>query len=176
MKQKSSGPDESPSETWRSAFFKQAKSDYHIFRVLNREGYPRCHQLHYLQMTTEKLAKGFFCAPESCRPPRPIHDAFVRFMQRAKKMSQIKNWCQMETHRYRNFIDGLLPIARQIEKLAPKTDLFHPNPEYPFMEKKTNLVISPVDYHFTSIPSLGPGKHPQMAKMLSFIEGCLKMA
>jgi hypothetical protein len=47
--------------SWRDAFFVQAWSDYAVFEIMDDNNYPRCHVLHYLQMTTEKLAKGYLC-------------------------------------------------------------------------------------------------------------------
>lgn len=62
------------------AFYRQARSDWSVFRHLHPRGYrwwttlrqawcgvagvrpfafPPCHELHYLQMRTEKLAKAY---------------------------------------------------------------------------------------------------------------------
>lgn len=49
---------------WRAAYFQQAKSDYEmLLKLMSEEGTPACQSLHYLQMTTEKLAKGFLTQP-----------------------------------------------------------------------------------------------------------------
>ena len=48
---------------WRTAYLEQAKSDYAMLLKLNRDEAPLCHRLHYLQMTTEKMAKGFLTRP-----------------------------------------------------------------------------------------------------------------
>jgi len=63
--------------TWRDAFLAQARSDAEIRRLLNRQRTAYSHQLHYLQMLTEKLAKGLM-APVDGAPPAPTHSAFVR--------------------------------------------------------------------------------------------------
>jgi hypothetical protein len=47
---------------WDNAYLEQAKSDWEIYQVLIKKSHPACHELHYLQMTTEKpcpeLAEG----------------------------------------------------------------------------------------------------------------------
>jgi len=46
--------------TEQEAFLAQASSDYEVFQILldlDRTVVPVCHPLHYLQMSTEKLAK-----------------------------------------------------------------------------------------------------------------------
>ena len=43
---------------WRSAFFKQAKSDFQLFKKLAEDdNVPHCQKLHYLLMTTERCQK-----------------------------------------------------------------------------------------------------------------------
>ena len=66
---------------WRSAYLEQAKSDFTMFQVI--QDAPLCHRLHYLQMATEKLAKGFLTPPGGARYGK-THDAFVRFLRVAK--------------------------------------------------------------------------------------------
>ena len=66
---------------WRTAYFQQARSDYDmLLRLLKEENVPECQRLHYLQMATEKLAKGFLTQPGGPRYPK-VHDAFVRFVK-----------------------------------------------------------------------------------------------
>lgn len=51
--------------TEQEAFLAQASSDYEVFRILldfDRADVPACHPLHYLQMSTEKLAKAAMLA------------------------------------------------------------------------------------------------------------------
>lgn len=45
---------------WRGAYFQQAKSDYSLLLLIKEiNDVPLCQKLHYLQMTTEKMSKGF---------------------------------------------------------------------------------------------------------------------
>lgn len=62
--------------TWREAFLNQARSDAEIRRLLNRERTEYSHQLHYLQMVTEKLAKGLAAAitQRNARRPHAPHE------------------------------------------------------------------------------------------------------
>jgi len=74
-------------DDWRTAFLLQARSDHAAFRLLldaaRNDPALLCQCLHYLQMTTEKLAKGFLTPPNGPRPPA-VHHAFTRFVQTAR--------------------------------------------------------------------------------------------
>lgn len=76
----------------------------------------------------------------------------------------------MSVSQFRSYIDGLLPLAREIERLAPVGGADRPNPEYPWEEH--GAVISPLHHHY---PALG-WQQPRMAKMLRFIDTCLSLA
>ncbi|MFH0826124.1 MAG: hypothetical protein V2B18_25515 [Pseudomonadota bacterium] len=122
---------------WRDAFFKQAWSDYTVFQAMNGSPYPRCHMLHYLQMTTEKLAKGFLCdfSGEDA-PSRKTHIAFSLFLRVSKSKGSFHQLLGYERNspRYRAYVDTLLPLAERIEHLAPVGgNLNQMNPEYPWV-------------------------------------------
>jgi hypothetical protein len=135
--------------TWRDAYLQQAWSDFQVYRHLNAKGCALCHQLHYLQMTTEKLAKGFQC-PIGGAPYPKTHRAFMKFMQNIKQRPilyfgrlQFKSRNQFSSH-----IQSLLPIADLIEKLAPVGgDYDKINPEYPWTDSANNIYC-PVSYGF----------------------------
>src|SRR6266540_1571915 len=133
---------------WRAAFFKQAKSDFGTFKLLNRQHVAFCHQLHYLQMATEKLAKGFLCEPSRSKPPNQVHEALLRFLRIAKTMPFLARECGYSPAQFRRFIEGLYSIAEEIEKLAPGASN-RPNPEYPW-EQNGNVLV-PVDYPFAHL-------------------------
>ncbi len=63
----------------QSRWYEQVRSDYDVLLLLRRTGAQPCHQLHYLQMVTEKLGKAYFWRTN--RPPRRGHASFVRFLQ-----------------------------------------------------------------------------------------------
>ncbi|MDD4890985.1 MAG: hypothetical protein PHU85_13775 [Phycisphaerae bacterium] len=153
-------------ETWLTAFAKQAKSDWDVFRALGTFRF--CHQLHYLQMATEKLAKAFLCVLDGQRP-EGRHGAFVRFIQHSKLHRQVQGKYSMSRDQFRAFIDGLLPTAKLIEELAPAGDRDKPNPEYPW--EHGGAVISPLTYSFATL-QLGT---PKMTKLLQFVGVCLDL-
>lgn len=156
-------------ETWRSAFLRQASSDYEIFRWMNENARPLCHQLHYLQMASEKLAKAFLCDRGNRRPPQ-VHNVLVTFLRVAKLRGEFRRACKMSKPQFRSFIDGLLPLADAVEKLAPAAGPDNPNPEYPW--EAAGSVVSPLDYAY---PSLNL-KTPKMQKFRNFIWTCLNIA
>ena len=157
------------SETWRSAFLRQARSDYEIFRWMNTNSRPLCHQLHYLQMAAEKLAKAFLCGPNN-RRPQTTHTTLVRFMRATKTRQEFRNAGRMTKHQFKRSIDGLLPTADAVEKLAPEGSGVRPNPEYPW--ETAGTVTCPLDYDY---PTLNINS-PQTQKLLKFIRLCMDVA
>jgi len=134
---------------WRKAYLAQAWSDYEVFRKLNSDGHPLCHKLHYLQMATEKLAKGFLCNADD-PPPKKTHFVLVRFLQVSKHRPEwVKRLGYEGRNRvYASIVDNLLPLAERIEKLAPVGgDFDRINPEYPWMDSG-GKVICPAAYSF----------------------------
>lgn len=120
---------------WQDAFLTQAWSDFQVFREMNRSRrYPPCHALHYLQMASEKLAKGFMCK-RSMEPPRRLtHYSLVNFLNVSKSQ---RDWREKLGYRhnpkaYGYYIDSLLPIARRIERLVPQ-GTHRINAEYPWL-------------------------------------------
>jgi hypothetical protein len=135
---------------WRTAYLEQAAADYETFRELVKIGSPFCHQLHYLQMTTEKLAKGFLTSPGGPRYPK-VHKAFVRFVIIAQSRFEFRRASRFkDTSQFRAYEE-------------------HPNPEYPWEIR--GVIQAPLIYPF---PDLNL-KNPQMMKLLQFIEDCLAM-
>ncbi len=64
---------------YQQVWWEQTRADHVILQLLRREGAAPCHQLHYLQMVTEKLGKAYFW--RTGRPPRTTHASLVRFLQ-----------------------------------------------------------------------------------------------
>lgn len=122
-------------------WLEQTRSDHSILLMLRRAGANPCHQLHYLQMVTEKLAKTFLWG--TAHPPKKSHASFVRFLQALDN--------QREPHRTRvaqlfgfrrakdfeHWIPTITPIAHELERLAPSLAGDNgPNPEYPWPVQK----------------------------------------
>jgi hypothetical protein len=134
---------------WKEAYFSQAWSDYGVFKTLNKGNIALCHKLHYLQMASEKLAKGFLC--ESNRPPKKTHFAFVKFLRVSRHRPEYRRKLGYGDNRqlYYSVIDSLLPVADRIEQLAPVGgDFDKANPEYPWRDKN-GVVNCPCLYAFS---------------------------
>ena len=116
---------------WRSALLVQAHSDFEMLNFLRVYNAPFCHQLHFLQMATEKLGKGFAPAPDGGQPVK-VHRAFVGFLRSVKGSVQLRQACDCGPGQINSYITALLPLARQIEDLAPSNANDGPNPEYPW--------------------------------------------
>lgn len=78
--------------TWRSATLRQARSDYEMLRrLLSDNDVDVCQVLHYLQMTTEKLAKAFLTPPGGRYPN--THNAFAEFVRVVKRRREFQAAC-----------------------------------------------------------------------------------
>ena len=148
------------------AFYRQARSDWSVFRHFHPSGsrwwvtvqrvwcsvigsrtlsFPVCHELHYLQMCTEKLAKAYY--PDAL--PRSGHAAFRRFLTDLPinpttlaplgfdDIASLTRW-QGTVSLLTGAIEDLAP------SLADRKGL--PNPEYPWpRDAEAN---APMDYPF----------------------------
>jgi hypothetical protein len=107
----------------------QARSDRWILRLLDRE--PVCHQLHYLQMLTEKLGKAFFWRGPGAE--NLGHAAFVRFLRAIAANQRVAEGVGFTSVRsFGEWIEDVLPLAFELERLAPALAADGPNPEYPW--------------------------------------------
>ncbi len=128
---------------WSDAFLAQARSDWEIYKEL-QDNHSQCHELHYLQMTTEKLSKA---ALATTITPAKSHQVFVKFLRLTNLNSNIRNRLTGNPNQYRSIINEILPIADKIEQLAPAYDGVASNSEYPW-EQPDGSVISPSAYEF----------------------------
>jgi hypothetical protein len=160
---------------WHEAYLRQARSEYAILGLLNAQKVQYCHRLHYLQMVTEKLAKGIV-TPAGSRVPAPMtHAMFVRMMQVIKGRPNIRRQLGYSRAQFfSKYIDSLLDMATRIESLAPdRAGVNQPNPEYPWWKDKTaGEVCAPADYGF---PEFHPGD-PRMIKIQTFVSDLLRLA
>jgi hypothetical protein len=155
-------------ENWRTAYLRQSRSDYEIFKtLLSVPNTPLCQRLHYLQMATEKLSKALMT--EGAVRPARSHDAFVRFLQAASRRPEIRRALGYDRRtQFAAVINGILPQAQLVEDLSPEGP-DHPNPEYPW--ESGGSIISPLDYRF-------PGLHfenTRMIKLMKFLERCFEI-
>jgi hypothetical protein len=121
---------------FQEAWWQQARSDHDVFVTLRRQGAAACHQLHYLQMVTEKLSKAYFW--RSGKPPPMSHAGFAQFMRFLGGVRQAERQQIAEVFAFSRFEDfqrwvrTVLPLAYELERLAPDLAQDGPNPEYPW--------------------------------------------
>jgi hypothetical protein len=158
--------------SWRSAFLKQAQADFTMAKKLRRQGDATCHWLHYLQMATEKLAKGYTCSELGNAPPH-THSGFTRFIQKGAP-SDGRLWAvwgrDLKSRRvFRTQVRRLVPVARLIESLAPALAQSGPNPEYPWED--LGGIQVPVEYPFSE---LSEKSAPQIENLFRFLDTCFR--
>lgn len=148
---------------YQELWLEQARSDHVLLVFFRQNGIHPCHQLHYLQMATEKLAKAYFW--RSGTPPPRSHARFVDFMrslggvqrsQQARLAASLgfKSFAGMQS-----WIRSVMPMVYALERLAPGLAADGPNPEYPWPHGAPTH--SPVGYHFdlwTQLASTGLGR------------------
>ena len=153
---------------WSEAYFLQAKSDYELLQLLLKQsGVPPCHAMHYLQMCTEKLAKGFLSMNQGgVRQPNK-HERLVKFMRAARSYTRIRDSFGFKSqNQYDAFINGILPIGEALETLYPSGNIDRPNPEYPW---QNNIGVNcPCQYSFPNLDIT----NPKVLKFLMFIKIC----
>lgn len=135
---------------WKTAFAVQARSDNEIRKILNKNGVPYCHQLHYLQMAAEKLAKSMLCRAGSSTPPSFTHKGFVTVLRTLESDPGVVRFLGFGGKKpaFKTLIRSLVPLANAIEQLAPNlAGQFGPNPEYPW--ESGTQIEAPCQYAFS---------------------------
>jgi len=153
---------------WQLAFLRQGRSDWETYQRIDDPAWPTCHRLHFLQMATEKLAKALLIAGDM--PLDKIthtHAAFVKFMRVARKNHNLQKELGMTYSQIIAHFNRLLPIAREIEILAPTLAQVGPNPEYPWLDN-TGQILVPVDYSFPRIKLLQSQPGTQLLRHIRY--------
>ena len=136
----------------QALWWEQVRSDHAVLLMLRRNDARPCHQLHYLQMVTEKIGKAYFW--RSGHAPRRTHASFVRFLQALDdrptadlaRIAQLLGFGRAED--FENWIPTITPLAYELERLAPALAGDNgPNPEYPW--PRVNPLNAPASYDFT---------------------------
>jgi len=141
------------------AFIAQARSDWGVYRLLAERGdVAACHELHYLQMACEKLAKAYRLRDTKS----PVDDLLSKHTGFAKFVGPFFAAVLKEEYRgkdaqLRGLITRARAFAREIEKLAPAIDpaAVPENAEYPW--ERDGRVIAPCLYPFPSLELLRQG-------------------
>lgn len=149
----------------QAAFYRQAQSDWSVFRHFHPCGprwwatvrrmwcgvagvrpfsFAACHELHYLQMCTEKLAKAYYKTD-----PRTGHAAFRRFLTDLPSNTKAAVPLGLDSAAGLTRWEGSVrPLVGAVEDLAPQiADRKRlPNPEYPW--PRGAETHAPADYSF----------------------------
>lgn len=130
---------------WAIAFARQAESDLAVRDyLLENERLSQCHQLHYLQMALEKLAKAHILAGGG--GIRPVHGYIGKHLP--IMVSQMLRKSRGEKDAW--VIDAVRVLAQRVERLAPAVDAggtVPSNCEYPW-RTPNGKIASPLDYDF----------------------------
>ena len=151
-------------------WWEQTKADHAVLVLLRRSDALPCHQLHYLQMVTEKLGKSYFWRTN--RPQRKSHSSFVRFLQGLdqrptqdlQRIAGILGFGRLLDLEI--WIPIVTPLAYALEKLAPSlAGDDGPNPEYPW--PRSMPTHAPASHEFavwTELKESGRGR--QLLKVI----------
>jgi len=154
--------------SYQEVWWQQARSDHEAFVLLRRAGTAPCHALHYLQMVTEKLAKAYFWRSGS--PPPKSHAGFVQLLrflgqtpqQSRERVANLFSFTRFAD--FQNWIRLVLPIAYELERLAPDLAADGPNPEYPWPHSQPQF--APVNYQFTIWTTLKNGQGRDLLRVV----------
>lgn len=135
-----------PQRLW----WEQVVADHaELGRLRKAHGAP-CHQLHYLQMVTEKLAKAYLW--RSGTAPPKSHVSFVNLLKallsrRKSDAVRIPHLLGFGTAaQFEAWARAVLPLAYELERLAPSLARDGPNPEYPWPYEAPRF--SPASFQF----------------------------
>jgi len=150
--------------SFQEHWWRQARSDYAILAILRKNGVEACHQLHYLQMVTEKLAKAYFWG--SGKPSAKSHAGFVQFMRILGQIPRSKRKQVADIFEFRRFKDfrqwtrSVLPLAYALERLAPALANDGPNTEYPWPQAAPAEAPATFDFDiWKDLAETGSGRH-----------------
>ena len=135
----------------QQVWWEQVRADYSVLHLLREHSASACHQLHYLQMVTEKLGKAYLW--RTGRALRAVHASFILFLRAlddrpasdSGRIAEILGFGRpQDLHAW---IRTIAPLAYSLERLAPDLAGHNsPNPEYPWPHAAP--VHAPVSYPF----------------------------
>ncbi len=136
--------------SYQEVWWQQAQSDHEAFVRIRGLGVSPCHSLHYLQMVTEKIAKAYFWRSGS--PPPQSHAGFVQFLRFLGQIRPAERARMADLFTFKRFTDfqgwihTVLPMAYELERLAPALAQNGPNPEYPWPHRLPQF--APANFNF----------------------------
>jgi hypothetical protein len=135
---------------WDKAYLRQAESDFDVFRQLESLAVDKSHKLHYLQMSSELLAKAYRSARTHGRRQPNVHESLVRAIRLAGRHGAVRRALGYSDEKaYEAFIRSIMPAAEAIERIYPKGDIERPNPEYPW--ESGGQIECPCGYPFSDL-------------------------
>lgn len=154
---------------WASAYLEQARSDWDTCELITENACAACHELHYLQMTTEKLGKAVLLrGGANLDSVNRSHKAFVSFLRVAARSPSIRQALQFNVCQLQAYVKEILPVADRIERLAPTLARDGPNAEYPW-ETPSGEVKVPASYAFPVEKDLRGPHGRKLLKLIDFI-------
>lgn len=155
---------------WANAYLEQARSDWETYEVIMQNTCATCQELHYLQMTTEKLGKAALLRSRTANLDGlgKTHKAFVSFLRLAARNHNLQRELSMRGPQLQQYVQGVLSIADQIEHLAPALVQNGPNAEYPW-ETPSGEIMAPVSFDFPVTKQLRGPKGRKLLRLVSVI-------
>jgi hypothetical protein len=139
-----------------AAFYRQASSDWQVYRLLAAADLPRCHPLHYLQAACEKLAKAYRLRDTSgdIHEIASKHTGFAKFVNAFLRSPTLMDEYRGQLARHQAVCSSAAKFAREIEKLAPAIDraTSPENAEYPW--ERAGKVLTPCEYDYPALSLL----------------------
>ena len=144
-------------EAWASAFAEQSRSDWQVYNLLAAEpNVPTCHELHYLQMACEKIAKAYRCRDTATNLEELLkrHVGFAKFIGSFLASPSIREAYSGRNAQLQQIARIARTLAREIEKLAPAVDRTGSpaNTEYPWASE--DEVVVPCRYGYPRLSLL----------------------
>lgn len=157
-------------QAWAAAFAEQGRSDWQVYDLLAKN--PRladCHELHYLQMACEKIAKAYRCRDTTARLEDLLtrHVGFAKFVETFLGSPAIRKAYRGRDAQLQQISRLARTLAREIERLAPAVDRTGSpeNAEYPW--KSEGKVIPPCQYSFPRLSLLTTAGGRSFLKLVS---------
>ncbi len=142
----------------------QSRSDWDVYRRLGSAA--DCHQLHYSQMCTEKLAKAFFWKHPSAAGMN--HTAFVKFVRAIGTNQKVAAELGYgKPAAFREWIKDVSDLAYELQRLAPALAFNGPNAEYPWPRDQPLYV--PVEFTFPVMERLKTANGRNLVRMIDVI-------
>jgi hypothetical protein len=155
---------------WRKAFALQALSDLDAREYLAGTGADLCHQLHFLQMASEKACKAHLIHAEGYKSLKKRHDVVAKTLpQLARHIFSSEPGFKLKQGQSA----AIRKMAHEIELLSPmchESETRPDNSEYPWLDGKGD-VQTPCRHNFSGLVEDGR----TMIQVIQLIRRAAKM-